>query len=238
MGKKRSSKRKKNLRSNLLPYLVCLAVVTILAGLIFKLIANKKIPCANSISCQESFKLKIENNAMATFENRKIYPPKISLLNDYTRPPVLGASSEEKHIFVDLAAQTLYAYEGKKLYFQTLISSGKWGRTPTGDFKIWVKLRATRMTGGSGADYYDLPNVPYVMFFYNDQVSQSTGFSLHGTYWHNNFGHPMSHGCVNMRSTDAQKLYEWASPVTDGNTTYSNGENPGTKVTIYGEAPA
>ena len=89
------------------------------------------------------------------------------------------------------------------------------------------------MSGGSGDDYYDLPNVPYVMFFSNDEVPASLGFSLHGTYWHNNFGHPMSHGCVNMKTTDVAKLYEWATPVADSNITHATQDNPGTKVTIF-----
>ena len=112
-------------------------------------------------------------------------------------------STEEKHIYVDLSKQTLYAYQDDKLIFKTLISSGKWGRTPTGNFNIWSKFRATRMSGGSGADYYNLPNVPYTMYFYGD-------FGLHGAYWHNNFGHTMSHGCVNMREIDAKAVFEWA----------------------------
>jgi hypothetical protein len=93
------------------------------------------------------------------------------------------------------------------------------------------------MSGGEGADYYYLPNVPFVMFFSNDKVAASRGFSLHGTYWHDNFGHAMSHGCVNMRTIDAQKLYEWVSPQTTGNTTLASDTNPGTVVTIYGKAP-
>ncbi|MBI2268559.1 MAG: L,D-transpeptidase [Candidatus Blackburnbacteria bacterium] len=75
------------------------------------------------------------------------------------------------------------------------------------------------------------------MFFYNKDIAKSRGFSLHGAYWHNNFGHPMSHGCVNMRIVDAQKLYNWIDPPTKDNTTYADKENPGTKVIIYGEAP-
>ena len=85
------------------------------------------------------------------------------------------------------------------------------------------------MSGGSGADYYNLPNVPYVMFFSNNKVPSSAGFSLHGTYWHNNFGHAMSHGCVNMKTTDAAKVFEWADAVTGG--------KKGTKITIYGDPP-
>ena len=95
------------------------------------------------------------------------------------------------------------------------------------------------MEGGSSAigTYYYLPNVPYVMFFYNDEVSKGRGFSLHGTYWHNNFGHPMSHGCVNLRVEDAEKLYYWTNPPLKGNTTYADNDNPGTQITIYGNPP-
>ena len=60
------------------------------------------------------------------------------------------------------------------------------------------------MAGGYGADAYDLANVPYVMYFHE-------GYGLHGTYWHNNFGTPMSHGCVNLSTGDAGWFYNWAS---------------------------
>jgi len=95
------------------------------------------------------------------------------------------------------------------------------------------------MSGGNPAihTYYYLPNVPYVMFFSNDQIAQSRGFSLHGTYWHDNFGHPMSHGCVNMRTADAETLYYWTNPKVLANTTYASKEDQGTTITIYGEAP-
>ena len=93
------------------------------------------------------------------------------------------------------------------------------------------------MSGGQGADYYYLPNVPYVMFFSGSGISAGRGFSLHGAYWHNNFGHAMSHGCVNMRTVDAQKLYYWVDPPAEGNIGVSTKDSPGTKITIYGKAP-
>ncbi len=214
--------------------------VYILVNLLYPLVSPKSpTRCANSRSCTESLKFKVENDAVAVFNNRRVTAPKIFLALKDTRPTILGTDTSlgEKHIYIDLAKQTLYAYQGKTLFMQTFISSGRWSRTPTGDFTIWVKLRATRMSGGSGADYYDLPNVPYVMFFYGNNASQGAGFSLHGTYWHNNFGHPMSHGCVNMRIADAEKLYNWASPPTNGFTTYASSRDQGTKITVYGEAP-
>lgn len=227
MRKKHIRKRKKTYYV-LIRYAIIFAVVFAFASLIYPYLPIKpSITCANSISCTESFKLNVENNAVGIFNNQKIIPPKIDLLAEEKTKTVLGEETGQgdKHIYVDLKKQTLYAYQGNSLFMQTFISSGKWHPTPTGDFRIWTKVRATRMTGGSGADFYDLPNVPWVMFWGGDGVSDSSGFSLHGTYWHDNFGHPMSHGCVNMRIVDAKKLFEWASA------------SPGTPVTIYGDAP-
>lgn len=181
--------------------------------------------CANSISCQKSLVLKVENGAEGIFYGHKVMAPSVDLSKELNQN-VLGAETPQinKHIYVDLTHQTLFAFQNKQLFLQARISSGKWHPTPTGDFTIWSKVRATRMTGGEGADFYDLPNVPYVMFFGNSVVPDSAGFSLHGAYWHDNFGHPMSHGCVNMRAVDAQKLFSWA-------------DTQGIQVTIYGDAP-
>jgi LysM repeat protein len=114
------------------------------------------------------------------------------------KPPVSGGRG--KWIDVNLSKQRLTAYQGNTPVFSALISGGL-PRTPTvvGRFKINTKLRATRMRGPG----YDLPNVPYTMYFYR-------GYAIHGTYWHNNFGRPMSHGCVNMRTSDAAWLFNWA----------------------------
>lgn len=176
--------------------------------------------CANSKSCASDLVTRIENDQIGTFQGKKVIPPKIDeIASNTTNSQVLGvnAASGEKHIYIDLSKQTLYAYQGTAQIFKTFISSGKWGRTPTGNFNIWEKLVATRMSGGSGADAYDLPNVPYVMYFYHD-------FGLHGAYWHDNFGHVMSHGCVNMRQIDAKTIYDWA----DG----PDGKKLGTTVSV------
>ena len=193
--------------------------------------------CANQISCIKNLTGVYEENASsAQFAGRTISNPK-QLAVALPQAAVLGNSTGEKRIEVNLNNQHLYAYEGNHLIYDFPVATGKWYPTPTGTFYIWVKLRYTRMSGGTGADYYNLPNVPFVMFFYNDSVSKSQGFSLHGAYWHNNFGHPMSHGCVNMRAEDVEKIYNWADPPTDGNMTYANKEDEGTKITIYGETP-
>lgn len=107
----------------------------------------------------------------------------------------------ERWIDVDLSEQRVYAYEGSSIVNTFIVSTGTWLHpTVTGRFKIYIKLRYTDM---SGPGYY-LPDVPYTMYFYS-------GYALHGTYWHNNFGVPMSHGCVNLSIPDAGWLFNWAS---------------------------
>ncbi len=109
-----------------------------------------------------------------------------------------------KWIDINLTTQHLVAYQGGHAVFATYISSGvaKHPTTP-GVFHIYWKLRSQEMIGGVGAEHYDLPNVPYVMYFYGANA-------IHGTYWHHNFGHPMSHGCINATTPAAAWLYYWA----------------------------
>lgn len=203
----------------------------------FKYVKFASAPCANSISCIKDLTSKYEPNAKGVYLGQALKAPKF-FAQAPTARQVLGQTNEAKHIYVDLTNQMLYAFQDEKLLYSFPVSTGKWNHTPTGDFKIWIKLISTRMSGGSGADYYNLPNVPYTMFYYNNKVSKGQGYSIHGAYWHNNFGYPMSHGCVNMRPEDAEKIYNWADPVATGNTTHATVDNPGTIVTVYGETPA
>jgi LysM repeat protein len=107
-----------------------------------------------------------------------------------------------KWIDIDLSSQTVRAMRGNTAVRRMLTSTGiSRYPTPVGSFRVYAKYRAVRMTGC--CPRYDLPGVPYTMFFYR-------GYALHGTYWHSNFGHPMSHGCVNLRTSDARWLYGWA----------------------------
>lgn len=119
-----------------------------------------------------------------------------------SNPPTMG-----KWIDVNVTAQLVTAYEGSTPVKTVLTSTGV-PRTPTvlGTFKIYSKVALQAMSGGSQAagDYYYLPNVPNIMYFYQ-------GYALHGTYWHSNFGHPMSRGCVNLTLADAKWFYNWAS---------------------------
>lgn len=237
-------KKKKSVIPRISLILAFFSVIVLGFLYVFKIVNKNNLnnlSCANSISCIKDLSGNYkENQKEGVFLGKKVAVPSI-LSRLGQNPTVLGdTTGSQKHIFVDLSSQRLYAYEGNNLVYNFLISSGKWGRTPTGDFRIWVKLRYTTMSGGdpSIGTYYNLPNVPYVMFFYNNEIAKSRGFSLHGTYWHNNFGHPMSHGCVNMRIEDVEKLYYWTTPTVKSNTTYPTTNDPGTLITIYGQAPA
>jgi lipoprotein-anchoring transpeptidase ErfK/SrfK len=113
-------------------------------------------------------------------------------------------------IDVDLTNQMVYAYEGDAIVNSFLVSTGTWlTPTVTGRHKIYVKVRMQDMSGPG----YHLKDVPYVMFFSGD-------YGLHGTYWHNNFGTPMSRGCVNLTIDDAAWLFNWASVGTVVNVHY------------------
>jgi LysM repeat protein len=105
-----------------------------------------------------------------------------------------------KQIIINLTEQRIYAYEDGELLRSQIMSSGLPSTpTVTGDYRIYWKLTSQTM---SGPGYY-LPGVPWVMYFYQ-------GYGIHGTYWHNNFGQPMSRGCINLPTTDAEWFFRWA----------------------------
>jgi len=121
--------------------------------------------------------------------------------------PYLSSGSQEgdagdvRWIDVDLTNQMVYAYEGNTIVNSFLVSTGLPDTpTVTGQYHIYIKYRYKDL---SGPGYY-LPDVPFTMFFYE-------GYALHGTYWHNNFGKPMSRGCVNLSIPDSEWLYNFAS---------------------------
>ncbi|WP_414567201.1 L,D-transpeptidase [Nostoc sp. CCY 9925] len=112
--------------------------------------------------------------------------------------------SQPRWIEIDLSEQRLRTWEGKKLVHSYRISAGKRSTpTPIGRFRINSKYRTHRMRGRG----YNIPDVPYTMYFYG-------GYAIHGAYWHNRFGTPVSHGCVNLPVKQARNLYNWASTGT------------------------
>lgn len=124
--------------------------------------------------------------------------------------PIVMPSGEAHWIRVDLSEQMAVAYEGMRPVRAFIISSGLSGTpTVTGRFRIRIKVPSQTMSGGSGSLYYYLPNVKWVQYFFEE-------YGFHGTYWHNDFGRPHSHGCINMTNADAKWLFDWAGPEWDG----------------------
>ena len=116
----------------------------------------------------------------------------------------------DKQILIDRRAQTLSCLEGKREVFKTDISTGHHNTpTPRGEFRVLYKRHTRRMTVLNIEDPYDLPGVPYTVYF------TWSGVAIHGTYWHNDYGRVHSHGCVNLRPKDAQWVFRWAEPVIE-----------------------
>jgi hypothetical protein len=120
------------------------------------------------------------------------------------RPTSFG--SNEKWVAVNLREQSVVAYEGDKPVYAALTATGL-PRTPTvqGVFRTWLRLTWRRMVGGSAATggYYYLEEVPWTLYFYS-------GYALHGAYWHDAFGRPRSHGCVNLSLFDSWWIFKWS----------------------------
>ncbi|MFZ1866072.1 MAG: L,D-transpeptidase [Polyangiales bacterium] len=155
--------------------------------------------------------------------------------------PPGGVAEGERWIDVDLTHQALVAYDWKQPRYVTLISTGRRNtpspdldyRTPKGLFRIRGKhLTSTMDSDEPGAPPYSLEDVPYVMYF-------EGAYAFHSAFWHDQFGHPRSHGCINLAPRDAKWLYNWAGP--DLPATWHGGsateENPGTWVYVHGETP-
>ena len=136
-------------------------------------------------------------------------------LNDEELAPI-SADVEQKRVIVDLTRQTLSCFEdGREMYY-CRISSGarfdaegnaveEWA-TPPGPHPIWRKPISLHMSGGTTGGGYDLPGIAWTTLFSGD------GVAIHSTFWHNNFGEPMSHGCVNARPEDAKWVFRWTLP--------------------------
>lgn len=164
-------------------------------------------------------------------EQAHYYLPTYSLrfvLDEELAPLSPNVAPEEKHIYVDIETQSMVAYEGDVPVATSLVASG-WGGTPTptGTFYTYHKAPSVHMTDGAGDEAnYDLPGVPWVSFF------TGNGDSFHGTYWHNDFGDPRSHGCVNVPNNIAKFIYLWTTPHVPPNEEYLHLPGQGTRVEI------
>jgi hypothetical protein len=165
--------------------------------------------------------------------DRYVHSAHIGAVTATARPE--GVAPGAKWVAVNLAEQTLAAYEGERMVYATLVSSGlPWWPTPEGLFQIGRKLRHGDMRGRTpdGEVYYLVEDVPWTMYF-------SGPYALHGAYWHDGFGYQQSRGCVNLTPRDARWLFEWSTPsLPQGERVATSGEDdPGTWVYVY-SAPA
>ena len=136
---------------------------------------------------------------------------------------------EAKYIVLDLKTQLVTAFEGEKLVFSQRCSSGAKGtETPKGEFRTYHKGPSVHMTNQGDAleNIYNLPGVPWCTFF------TGAGNALHGAYWHNDYGRPRSHGCVNLPSDAAKFLYRWTNPYVPPDEDYIHRPGEGTLVQI------
>jgi hypothetical protein len=154
----------------------------------------------------------------ARAEHFRIIPPL-----EYA-PTSIDVPETKKSIIVNINNQSLQALEYDKVVFQTQISSGMAGSdtpdgsgstdTPRGEFNVFSKMPSKHMGSGeltSDIEAYTLAGVPWTSFFV-----EPTGVAFHGTYWHDNFGNRMSHGCINMETEEALRLFRWCTPVFNG----------------------
>ncbi len=136
----------------------------------------------------------------------------------------------DKFIMVDLRTQMVTAFEGDKMVFSTRCSSGGEGTsTPTGEFSTfnkWSSFHMTNQDEEGATTPYHLPGVPWTSYFTN------AFHGFHGTYWHNDYGRPRSHGCINLRSEDAKWLYRWSTPTVPAREDNRNLPGQGTRVQI------
>jgi hypothetical protein len=135
---------------------------------------------------------------------------------------------KDKRVVVHLGKQLMLAFEGAKLVFAARVATGiGYYHTPTGRFDTFHKRAFRHMARGNRSDpEYDLPGVPWVCYFTRE------GLSFHGTYWHNDFGRPRSHGCVNPAPQSAKWFYRWTLPVVPLEREYVYREGEGTLVDI------
>jgi len=147
-----------------------------------------------------------------TTDGRWLSDQDASRIDAARRMPAWGKSGE-RWLDVNLSKQTLVAYDGERPVFATLVSSGEAGlddadkttATKRGIFRIHTKHVSTTMSSDEVGEEFELRDVPYVQYF-------EQGYALHGAYWHDRFGTPKSHGCVNLSPEDARRLFFFTEP--------------------------
>lgn len=166
-----------------------------------------------------------ENRYVASHDMRLVPNDELTTLS----PEV---PDQDKHIVVDLNTQLVTAFEGEKLVFSQRCASGVKGNdTPKGEFSTYHKGPSIHMTNEGDAieeeTVYSLPGVPWCSFF------TGAGNAFHGTWWHNDYGRPRSHGCVNLPSEAAKFIYRWTKPYVPPDVDYLHLPGEGTRVQVF-----
>ena len=171
----------------------------------------------------EIFDFHLFQSYYVPYYNMRLIPPQeLSLISP-------SIPEQDKLIHLDLSTQLVTAFEQDRMVLSARCSSGGKGtRTPTGEFLTYHKGPSIHMTNQGDAvnNIFDLPGVPWCTFF------TGSGNAFHGTYWHNDYGRPRSHGCINLRLEDAKWLYRWSRPNVPPDTSYLHQPGQGTRVQI------
>ena len=184
----------------------------------YRLGGNKKLVASGDLAWRSAVNLtgkqKMEGSKLfyETKEGDYIDDRSAGRVDPAKKMPAWGKNGE-KWIDVNITKQVLVAYEGTKAVYATLVSSGEAGlgdpetskSTKRGIFRIHTKYISITMDSDTVGEEFELRDVPYVQYFEN-------GFALHGSYWHDVFGQPKSHGCVNLAPEDARRLFWWSEP--------------------------
>jgi lipoprotein-anchoring transpeptidase ErfK/SrfK len=176
-----------------------------------RVLAEKPLGNARASQVADTI-VRISSEPAAWMRSRDLSRARIS-----APPPEVKVEEAERWIDVDLSQQTLVAYEGTRPVFATIVSTGKGAAgsdsvTRQGTFRVWVKVFTTKMDNldkDEAERHYAIEDVPWVQFF-------DKAIALHGAFWHREFGHVHSHGCVNLSPLDARWLFAFTSPHLPG----------------------
>jgi lipoprotein-anchoring transpeptidase ErfK/SrfK len=147
----------------------------------------------------------LETKPLPTADDYPVYSEDLFIPPPPPVPQIPSNPGGERWVSVNLSSQYMVAYEGDLAVNETYVSTGRPGfDTPPGTFYVSYTVESQTMEGVLGGEYYNVPDVPYVMYF------TDVGHAIHGAYWHSNFGAVMSHGCINLPVWFAEWLYYWA----------------------------
>lgn len=177
-----------------------------------------------------------DDNSTSYIRAEHVHP----ITPDEISPLSPNVPRDAKRIEVDLKHQKMTAFEFDRPVFSARVATGAIltlsdgsvldGRTPAGEYNVFLKIAGQRMNGGRAGDagYYNLRGVGWVSYFVG------SGIAFHGTYWHNDYGRPRSRGCVNMLPEDAKWVFRWTRPTAtlDKRWTRLNKRTEGTQVKV------